>query len=307
MIFYFLTVISMISGFTIILEDEILYCSDEKRYNAFEIVLFVEKLLRSINPKNTWRLKKICLKDQNIGRERIIVKHIVTARNQNLFFCIVGNFNVGSSEAFKLLTEFHRKIYVYYKNLAQLKLASEEPTFNEILTLITNYLKEKYTEPLEDEFIFEEQGNNIKNSILYAGISTQGLPIISHLYDTNLLKNLEKEQTIENVELFTSELSAKLATISMNTQIRAKTKIKEIHINDIDEKKGIKIILFGTINGYSLDFIASGNFYQVKEIFKQLKSKIALDDIFRVEFSGDLKPFKHLKQYLNDVVNNFDQ
>ncbi|MFX1481236.1 MAG: hypothetical protein ACFFCI_24410, partial [Promethearchaeota archaeon] len=68
----------MISGFTIILEDDILYCSNAKKYSAFEIVLFVEKLLRSINPKNTWRLKKICLKDKKYGRERIVVKHIVT-------------------------------------------------------------------------------------------------------------------------------------------------------------------------------------------------------------------------------------
>ncbi len=297
----------MISGFTIILEDKILYCSDEKKYNAFEIVLFVEKLLRSINPKNTWRLKKICLKNKKKGKERIIVEHMVTNAGQNLFFCSVGNFNVGSQEAFKMLKEFSKQVNIQYKDLARLQFVSEEPTFKQVINLIIDYLKDKYFEPLEEEIIYEKMNNNGQNAILYAGISAQGLPIISQLYDKNLLRNLERERTNENIELFSSDLSAKLATISMNTQIRAKTKIKEIHINDSEKNDGKKIIFFGNINEYSLDFIASGNFYKIKEIFKQLKKKMSLDVAFQGEFSGDLRPFKHLRQYLRDIIKKFDQ
>jgi len=297
----------MITGFTIILEEDILYCSDNKKYNSFEIILFLEKLLRSINPRNTWRLKKICYKDQKIGRERIIVKHIVTKKHQNLFFCIIGNFNVGSEETFKIVNEFSKQVNLHYKNLAELKNASEESTFNDVISLITTYLKDKYTEPLEEEVIFDENENNVKNTILYAGISSQGLPIISQLFDTNLLMNLAREKTNENIELFTSDLSAKLETISMNTQIRAKTRIKEIHFIDNEEIKNKMIILFGNINGYSLDFVASGNFYKIKAIFKQFKSKMLLDAIFLKEFAGDLKPYKHLKQHLNEIVKEFDE
>ncbi|GAG78048.1 unnamed protein product [marine sediment metagenome] len=67
------------------------------------------------------------------------------------------------------------------------------------------------------------------------------------------------------------------------------------------------IILFGNINGYSLDFVASGNFYKIKAIFKQFKSKMLLDAIFLKEFAGDLKPYKHLKQHLNEIVKEFDE
>ncbi len=297
----------MITGFTIILEEDILYCSDNKKYNSFEIILFLEKLLRSINPRNTWRLKKICYKDQKIGRERIIVKHIVTKKHQNLFFCIIGNFNVGSEETFKIVNEFSKQVKLHYKNLAELKNASEESTFNDVISLITTYLKDKYTEPLEEEVIFNGNENNSKNTILYAGISSQGLPIISQLYDTDLLMNLAREKTNENIELFTSDLSAKLETISMNTQIRAKKRIKEIHFIDNEDLKYKMIILFGNINGYSLDFVASGNFYKIKAIFKQFKSKMLLDAIFLKEFAGDLKPYKHLKQHLNEIVKEFDE
>ncbi|MFX1503410.1 MAG: hypothetical protein ACFFDH_20775 [Promethearchaeota archaeon] len=300
----------MISGFTIILEDNILYCSDEKKYNIFEILLFVEKLIKSLNPKNTWRLKKICLKRKKAGRERIIVEHIVTKAGQNLFFCSIGKFSVGSTESFKMLKDFSKQVNLQYKDLDRLKSASEEPTFNDVIKLITDYLKDKYLDPLEEEVIYEETINNRENAILYAGISAEGLPIISQLFDINLLSNLDRDKTNENVELFSSDLSAKLATISMNTQIRAKTKIKEIHIEDIEhdkENNGKKIILFGTINGYSIDFIATGNFYKVKAIFKQFKSKIALDSAFKEEFSGNLRPYKHLKYYLDEVVKDFDQ
>ena len=296
----------MITGFTIILDDEILYCSDDLKYNAFEIVLFVEKLIRSINPRNTWRLGKICLKDQKNGRERIVVKHIITNKHQNLFFCVVGYFKVDSFESLKIVNEFSKQVNVQYGNLSELKYISEESTFKDIMDLIVAYLMDKYTEPLEEEIIFDREGNNIKNLIIYAGISSQGLPLIAQLCDPNLLMNFTTEKSRENIEMFTSDLSAKLETIAMNTQIRAKTKIKEIHINDIEDAKSKMIILFGNINGYSLDFIASGNFYKIKEIFKLFKAKMSLDTIFENEFLGDLKPYKHLKYSLNEIIDEFD-
>ena len=296
----------MISAFSIIFEDKILYCSKKKKYRAFEVLLFVDKLLKSINPKKTWRLKKICLKNQRTTRERVIIEHVLTQNNQNVFFCSIGNYSVGSEEAFKMLKEFAKQVNMQFRNLEDLKDNQYDPTFKNIIKLITDYLSDKYLELLEEEIIFEENGNSTQNSILYTGVSAQGLPIISQLYDEDLLKNLQKEKTNENIELFSSDLSAKLATISMNTQIRAKTKIKEIHIFDSENIESKKIIFFGNINGYSLDFIASGNFYKLKNIFNQLKAKMMLEAVFLKEFSGDLKPYKHLKQYLNDIIKEFD-
>ncbi|MFX1569519.1 MAG: hypothetical protein ACFFCV_14255 [Promethearchaeota archaeon] len=297
----------MISSFSIILENDVLYCSDEDRYKAFEIVLFVEKLMNIFR----WRLKHICFKGRKKKRERIIVEHIITNAGQNLFFCCIGHFPVGSKQSFKMLKEFRDQVKIQYKDLARLKFASREPTFKQVINLITEYLKDKYLDPLEEEIIYDKvNNNNGNNAILYAGISAQGLPIISQLYDNNLLSTLEREKTFENIELFSSDLSAKLATISMNTLIRTKTKIKEIHLDDIIDSEnynGKKVILFGNINGYSIDFIATGNFYKIKIIFKQLKAKMALDSAFNNEFSGDLRPFKHLSYYLDEVVKEFEQ
>jgi len=34
---------------------------------------------------------------------------------------------------------------------------------------------------------------------------------------------------------------------------------------------------------------------------------MALDSAFKKEFSGDLRPFKHLKWYLDEMIKEFDQ
>jgi hypothetical protein len=295
----------MITGFAIILDDEILYVSNENKHPLFEIVLFVEKLIRSLNPKNLWRLKNIYFQGNN-SKERMIINHIVSENDQNLFYCIAGDFKPNSEEILKLMDEFQEKIILNYESIDKIKVSSKKSEFKKIIKLITGYLWSKYKDTLEDEQV-ELKCTNIQNKIIYCGISSQGLPIISQLYDKTLLKNFEKEITHENIELFSSNISARLATIAMNTQIRAKNNIKEIHFDDIEEDGCRKIILYSDINGYSLDFIASGDFVRLKEIFSQLENTLSQEKILQDDFSGDLKPFRSLKTYLDNIINEFDQ
>ncbi len=295
----------MITGFAIILDEEILYVSNEHKYPLFEIVLFVEKLIRSLNPKNLWRLKNIYFKSKN-SKERMIIRHIVSENDQNLFYCIAGDFKPNSEEIIKLMEEYQEKVFANYESIEKIKEASKKSEFKKIIKLITGYLWSKYRDTLEDEQI-EPKCTDLQNKIIYCGISSQGLPIISQLYDTALLNNFEKEVNNENIELLSSNISAKLATIAMNTQIRAKNNIKEIHFDDIEDNGCRKLILYSNINGYSLDFIASGDFIRLKEIFSELESTLSKEKILQGEFSGDLKPFRSLKTYLNNIINEFDQ
>jgi ribosomal protein S17E len=295
----------MITGFAIILDDEVLYVSNENKYPSFEIVLFVEMLSSSINPKNFWRLTNIYF-EGDTGKERMIIKHIVTESDQNLFFCITGDFLSNSEEVSKLMGEYFEKVSANYETPEKIKEASTKSEFRKVIKLITGYLWDKYRDPLEDEDI-ELKSVDTENKIIYCGISTQGLPIISQLYDQTLLINFHREITPENLDLFSSNLSAKLATIAMNTQIRAKTNIKEIHFNDLEDNGCKKLILYSDINDYSLDFIASGDFVKIKEIFKQLEEKVSQEQVLEKEFMGDLKPYRSLKTHLDDVIQKFDQ
>jgi hypothetical protein len=295
----------MITGFAIILNEEILYVSNEHKHPLFEIVLYVEKLIRILNPKNLWRLKNIYFQAQN-SKERLVIKHIVSERNQNLFFCIAGDILSNSEEIFKLIDEYSEKVLANYESADKIKEMSKKSEFKKVIKLITAYLWSKYRDPLEDENI-ELKCTDMKNKIIYCGISSQGLPIISQLYDKSLINKFEKEINKENIELFSSNISANLATIAMNTQIRAKNIIKEIHFDDMEDSGCSKIIFYADINGYSLDFIASGDFVKLKEIFSELEKKISQEKILQQDFSGDLKPFRSLKIYLDNIIHKFDQ
>ena len=294
----------MITGFAIVLDEDVLYVSNSNKYPSFEIVLFVEKLISSLNPKNHWRLTDIFFEGET-GKERMLIRHLITEDNQNLFYCITGDFPSNSKEVFKLMDEYIEKVTANYETAEVIKNVSSHSEFSKVIKLITGYLWDKYREPIEDEII-NLQCSDIENKIIYCGISAQGLPIISQLYDKTLLNNFQREITDENVELFTSSISAKLATIIMNTQIRAKTNIKEVHFNDLGDNGCKKIILCSPINEYSLDFIASGDFVKIKEIFKQLEKSISQEQILTNEFAGDLKPFRYLKTQLNEfLIDNF--
>ncbi len=239
----------MITGFAIILEYDIIYYSNDEVYSTFEIVLFIEKLLKTFNPIKSWRLNNILLEADD--KERIIIKHFVSKMNKDLFFCIIGSFNEGSLESRNLIDEFYEKVKINYRNIDILYDCSRKPVFKEILKIMITHLKEKYISILENEVSEQNVNSKINNRILYCGISSQGLPIISQLYDKTLLNNLNIDINEENVGLFNSNLSGQLATIEMNTIIRSRTKVKEIQIVDIDDIKNKKIILFEEIYNFS--------------------------------------------------------
>lgn len=294
----------MITGFAIILNEEILYVSNENKYAFFEIVLFIEKLIKSLNPKNYWRLKNIFFENDQ-GKERMIIKHLITKNNENLFYCITGDFIPASEEADKMLEEYIEKVNANYPNAEAIEKSSSKSEFSKVVKLITAYLWNKYRDPIADEELISNCFTN-NTKIIYCGISTQGLPIISKLYDDSLLQHFKREASNENIDIFTSNLSARLATITMNTQIRAKSFIKEIQFDDLENDGCLKLILYSKINNFSLDLIASGDLFKIKDIFSQLESKIAQEDVLSNEFDGDLKPYRALSSYLDEIIHEFD-
>ncbi|TFG24734.1 MAG: hypothetical protein EU529_03320 [Promethearchaeota archaeon] len=294
-------------SFGIVLKDEILYCSNEDKYNFLEIILFVEKLIRSFNPKQTWRLNSIYLKRAK-DKERLFIRHEITETNKNLFFIVSGAYEENSQEIRKMLKNFFEKVNTNYNTGELLEKSSKKPIFKEIIDNITDFLWNKYEILLEQEEIKQEVDHETTNKILYGGISSQGLPIISKLFDPTLLNNLDKKITTENIELFNSSFSAQLATIEMNTLIRTnKYKIKQIHIFDLEDKKNKKIILYDNIdkNHFSLTIFASGNFFEIKDLMKLLKFQISKEYILHKEFSGDIKTYKYLDNYFLGLDREF--
>ena len=75
----------MLSGFAIILENEVLYCSEDSKFTTFEIVIFVQTLIDSINRKHTWRLNNIYFSGEAYGNESMVLKHAIINENQRCY------------------------------------------------------------------------------------------------------------------------------------------------------------------------------------------------------------------------------
>ena len=299
----------MISGFAIILENDILYCSNDNKFTHFEIVTFVQTLIESMNRNRTWRLKNIIFKKDPSEDESMLIKHIYNPKNQNIFFCIIGDFNASTPACSELLDEFSTSIENYFvdKEITHLKTPFERSAFTEHIDYIILYLIDKYGPALNCADTNEKPlGKSDHDKIIYAGISNQGLPIIAKLYDESLLTKIGKDANKENMEMFCSDVSAKLATIAMNTIIRTNTNIGEIQIQDFNDGGTDKIILYASVYDFSLDFVASGDFQRIKEIFSKFHDEISSEDVFFKIFDGDLKPFKYLQKYLDNLKNNFN-
>lgn len=292
----------MITGFSIILNNEIIYCSNEGRYNCFEMVLYLKELLTNINPKNTWRAHKISFDSIRFKRENMIIKHIVLNGN-HLFYCIIGDFSEFSAKCYELLKEFQKKVEIYYNLTEIVNESYKKVLFKTIIENIVDHLLKEYLDPLDNEdFKVDTLYNDFKeNKIIYCGISAEGLPIISQLFNNSLLKNLNNKNKKETREIFISNLSSKLATLVINAMIRANSHIKVIHLRDLEENC-FKFIFFGELNDYTVDIIGSGNYFQIQNIFKDIITNLSKYEILQNNFTGDLKPYKDLDNYVEEII-----
>lgn len=293
----------MITGFSIILNDNIIYCSNETQYSSFEIILFLKELLTNMNPNQTWRINKLILQSLQFKKEIMIIKHLVKDGDQ-LFYCVSGDFNEYSKITNNMLEEFQKKVETYYKSIDVLKEAYKKDLFNTIVENICDYLWEEYESVLEDEDMEDDvmYTDFESNKIMYCGVSSQGLPIISQLFDNSLLKNLDFKIDDEKSEVFISNISSKLATIAINALIRAKSRIKTIYIKDLDEDC-FKYIFFGELSAYTIDLFGSGNFFQINSLFEDLVSDLLKSGLLNDEYDGDLKPFRKLSKYIEDFIS----
>lgn len=292
----------MITEFCIILNNNIIYCSDESRYNTFEIILYLKDLLTNINPKNTWRLHKIALESVHSKRETIIIKHIVLNGDQ-LFFCMIGKFSEFSVKCYELLRDFQNKVEIYYKSIEILKQAHKKVLFKTIIENIVDFILKKYEELFDNEwFEVDAMYNDFKeNKIIYCGISADGLPIIYKLFNNSLFKNLDFKVNDEKREIFISNFSSKLSTVAVNALIKANYYLKSIHIKDIEENS-FKYSLFGEINGYTVEMVGMGNYFQIQKIFDELLNALSKYEVLQNTFDGDLKPYKALNNDIEQIM-----
>jgi hypothetical protein len=221
--------------------------------------------------------------------------------DNNLLFCVVGDFPGGTVIGYDLLKEFEQRVLSNYSCTSLCSMAgSKQDAFATLCKDIASMLLQKHQDHVNSQAIDEEEfGGDTR--IHYCGLSWQGLPIFSKLFDETLMSNIPQGNGISQQEMLESVLSAKLATIVMNTVIRAQANVHSIQIQADPLARIFHLINFGNLpNMHSLELYASGQPKQVNALFDELMNRIKDDPTFTMPFTGDLKPYEEVKNLLSN-------
>ncbi|MBD3350716.1 MAG: hypothetical protein GF364_04430 [Candidatus Lokiarchaeota archaeon] len=168
-------------------------------------------------------------------------------------------------------------------------------------------MEKNYGERIKQEENFFESFKG-EPALLYTGVSCQGLPMVSKLFAINLFdigEEFEEEELNAKIELLETTISGQLATISMNSFIRAKSLVKEIQIILDEEENHFGFISFepmGVNNLYTLELFTMGQPPSHEEFINKVKN--TSENTFQClqnPFCGELKPYANLKGFLSKL------
>ncbi|MHA1728698.1 MAG: hypothetical protein ACTSWY_08185 [Promethearchaeota archaeon] len=315
----------MITSFAIIVNEEIIYVSQREEELKFEVVIFANAFLKLLNQKNgnRWKLHKIILQPiKSFHKEKILIHQI---QNNDLdleiLYCVLGKFSDGSKIGFEILEAFKRNIEQIFpiksfKSAVQFRLREFWRNCEEIGTKI----EEKYEQRIQNEKNLHETFSG-ESILIYSGISSQGLPIVSKLHNPDKIignhskksKNSNnKKEDDKEIDIFKTILSGQLTAISINSFIRAKAHVTEIQIlmdetynnlgfkKVIDNKYGfINFAQIGADQNYTFEMFMIG---PSRDYFTNIRNAAVSNfDCLQKPFDGKLYPYKKIEEYLSSL------
>jgi hypothetical protein len=294
-------------AFALIADEDILYCSNEDAFPFFEVVIFANALNKQLSA-GKWHMHKIILWPLTAEHDmRILIRVVPSEDGRCLLYCVFGDFQKGSVLGYQLLEEFEKRLTVVYSHQSICSMATtRQDILKSLCAEIVETLRKKYQDKVDAQ-AEEHEVFRGPPTIHYCGLSWQGLPIFSKLFDDALVEYLPetKNGEISRHELLETILSAKLATIVMNTVIRAQAHVHSIQILMDSKASQYQLINFGVLpNSYSLELFASGQPKDLDKIFFDLCGKVEADPALTLPFTGDLKPYEWLKRLLANQLFN---
>ncbi len=294
-------------AFALVADEDILYCSNEDAFPFFEIVIFANALNNQLSA-GKWHIHKIVIWPMAADHDQRILTRVARSEDgRSLLYCVYGDFQKGSVIGYQLLEEFEKRVMAVYPHQTVCSMASgRQEILKNLCAEIVDNLRKKYQEKVDSNSESHEIFSG-PPQIHYLGLSWQGLPIFSRLFDDSLIENLPESKNggMSRQEVLESILSAKLATIVMNTVIRAQSHVHSIQIL-VDPKTALyQLINFGVLpNNYSLELYATGQPKDLDKIFFEICGKVENDPTLSMPFTGDLKPYEELKRKLSNHLIN---
>jgi hypothetical protein len=299
----------MISTFGIIINDQVVYSSVEEDEPVFEVVVFANVLTKMLS-KNSWKLHKIIVNPVNSLEDEKILIHQTYFKPLDLevLYCVKGNFQEGSRVGYETLRQFEQKIEEEYPPTTILDvITNKKEVFKHLCEETSFFLEEKYGKRIEEEEFLHEIFTG-EPALLYAGLSCQGLPIVSKLFGISIIDigtDISEEELKSKIDYFQTTISGQLATIAINSFIRAKAFTKEIQIL-LDEKENmygfINFAQTGINDLYTLELFTTGQPSKSNEFFNKVKnSSQHLFSCLQKPFAGELKPYIRVKEFLGSL------
>lgn len=299
----------MTSTFAIIVNDEISYVSDKQEEPIFEVVIFAHALLKKLSKKN-WNLHKIILNpiQESEPIKLLIHRKFDRADDLDVLYCMKGNFVNGSKLAYDMLHEFENCINEHYQGKELVDIAQNN---NIVFTQVceeTSYILEQNYGKKSKQNLDSQESFEGDPALLYAGLSCQGLPIVSKLFAINLIdsdQTFSEDDFNKRLEFLETTISGQLATISMNSFIRAKAYVEEIQLVLDEQEQQYGFINFnrmGANDQYTLELFTMGVPSKSNEFISRVKNTAENKfECLQKPFAGELKPYSALKEFFNNL------
>lgn len=293
--------------FAIIVNDNIIYVSRIEEEPRFEVIVFANTLSKLLGQQN-WKLHKLILNPISTHEKERLLIHQVYHRNLDLdvIYCVSGKFSNGSKVGYEILQKFQYRIEKVFKPEVFLDaIKDKKEIFQNFCEEIAFYLEKNYNELIEQE----ENRHEVfigDPGIVYSGISTQGLPIVSKLFNPAMIigNRGDREKLNKRILFFENTISGQLATISINSFIRAKSYVEEIQflLDEEEQKFGfINFAQIGVNKIYTLEFFSVGQPSISSEFFKSVKNTSDNFECLQNPFAGELTPYSKLRQFLSSL------
>jgi hypothetical protein len=292
---------------SIILDDSIIYCSQESFYPKSEIIIITNSFLKQLAEERNWILHQIILQStSNTGPEKILIRRFASKNKKHeLILTVSGHFQNGAAVGYLLLDELYENISTAYsiekvgkwsaRDLNNFKIFCDF-TASGMIASITDKLLRIYP---------KRQQEIMQNQLIYMSISTNGLPVLSNLFENQTLFRVDD---IQKRNLITTALSGQLATISTNTLIRAKCYLHSIQFkidHETDQLLFFNFIQIGNLGQYLLETLSTGDPDIIYPHLLQIASKINSYPAFFTPFTGILKQFHKIESDLAQLQNTF--
>lgn len=311
----------MLVGFALLVDDTILFVSDEDQIPWVEVVIFADALNNSLSHGN-WALHKVVMSPARLsgvetpeGEPRQVLIKTSRVGDTEVLYCLCGQCDRGFQTGYELLDEFETRVTSVYKpeQLGQVSGQKEEQLKN-ICGEIVAGLSEKFETKAAGGDLASETFPDDPPRVHYVGISSQGLPIVSRLYDEEILEYLEtlapsadasNSSQLSPAEYVESTLSAKGATIAMNALFRAQANVDAIQIKIHANK--YHFLYFRPCGQYTVELYASGNPTGIEYLLEKILGFFTDHPTMQQPFTGDLKTVRPLREILDNLPQKLSE